>query len=107
MGQSDKVVWRNNNNDDNNFIGWNLDVFQISLDNVVTYTFDANEFDVLGNDIVGVGFFESSDAAPAQSGAIRLGNTQEIKWRNQADTQDVTIKVNSSNRLELPPVDMG
>lgn len=45
------------------------------------------------------GFFSSAESNPAAAGQIRLTHSGEIHWRNNANTADVTLGVNASDRL--------
>ena len=64
---------------------------------VQEYLFNAAEADFLGNNIRNVGFFESNAANPALSGTIRLGNLEEISWRNSANSADRKLKLDSGD----------
>lgn len=44
-------------------------------------------------------YFSTREASPAGSGVVRLSNDEEISWRNAADSADLPLKVDSSNRL--------
>lgn len=46
-------------------------------------------------------YFESRAADAALTGEIRLGNNQQINWRNFENDQDLTLKVNTENVLEF------
>jgi len=47
--------------------------------------------------------FQSLSANPAQSGVLRLADSDFIAWRNHAGTADVTLSKNSSDQLVAPP----
>lgn len=64
------------------------------------------------NNITGVGsltlssFIKASDfrslaASPADGGAIRLGNSQSVSWRNFGNTDNISISVNPSDQILL------
>lgn len=44
-------------------------------------------------------YFKSRSANPASAGAARLANTDSIGWRNAANSADLLLGVDSSNRL--------
>jgi hypothetical protein len=44
-------------------------------------------------------YFKSRATTPGSAGAIRLGNAENITWRNQAGGADLSLTVNSSNLL--------
>lgn len=46
-------------------------------------------------------YLKSRAANPASSGVIRLGNDEEIVWRNAANDDEFALKVNSSDVLEF------
>jgi len=72
------------------------------VDGSLEYFFDAAEADFVGNNIRNAGFLESADAAPAQSGAIRLGNTETIVGRNTIDTIDIVlIGLTTANQIRF------
>ena len=47
--------------------------------------------------------FQSLSANPAQSGIVRLADTDALAWRNHANTADVSLSKNSSDQLVSPP----
>jgi hypothetical protein len=46
-------------------------------------------------------YLKSQAANPASAGIIRLGNNENISWRNFANSADLSLKVNASNALEF------
>lgn len=44
-------------------------------------------------------YYKSRNTSPASAGQIRLGRTDVISWRNQADSANLDLSVNSSNIL--------
>lgn len=46
-------------------------------------------------------YYLSQNANPSSTGVIRLGNNEGIGFRNQANSADLLLKVNSSNNLEF------
>lgn len=44
-------------------------------------------------------YVKSKAGSPASAGIIRLGNTEEIKWRNAADSADLGLTVDDSDDL--------
>lgn len=51
-------------------------------------------------------WFRSATATPAEAGVVRLARADLVKWRNQADSADVALGVDSSNNLEWAGVDV-
>lgn len=45
--------------------------------------------------------FSSSTANPASAGVVRLANADLIEWRNQGNSGNVTLQVDTSNNLNL------
>lgn len=43
--------------------------------------------------------FKTTSEPVANSGEIRLGNTDEISWRDNSDSSDLPLAVNGSNQL--------
>lgn len=65
------------------------------------YIFSATELTLGGNNVVGAGFY-SLTGTVSGTGAIRLANTNSLKWRNAANSADVqALSVESDNRVEL------
>lgn len=52
-------------------------------------------------------YFKSRSADIAQSGVVRLSNTDKITWRNNANGADLTLGVNASDELEFNGVVIG
>lgn len=46
----------------------------------------------------------ASRSTPATAGVFRLGNTQAVSWRNQANTSNLDLSVNASNVLTFNSV---
>ncbi len=65
------------------------------------YVFNATEVDFLGNNLRNFGFIESNATNPAAAGAIRLGNTELIAWRNFTNGNDISIEVDINNSLTI------
>ena len=59
------------------------------------YVFSTLGADWLGQAIINVGQFETNATNPAGSGAIRLGDTEQIMWRNNGNTSDLGIDINN------------
>ena len=64
------------------------DVYRLEINGALEYNFSATEANWFGNSIFDVGFFETNATNPAAVGEIRLGNTDEIHWRNAGNTDD-------------------
>jgi len=47
------------------------------------------------------GIFQTSTANPAQSGVLRLANSDAIAWRNHANGADITMSFDTSNNLNF------
>lgn len=45
-------------------------------------------------------YIKSQTTNPAGTGIIRLGNNENISWRNYSNTADISLKVNSDDKLE-------
>lgn len=44
-------------------------------------------------------YLKSRTANPAGTGIVRLARTDQVVWRNQANTADLVLAVNASNQL--------
>jgi hypothetical protein len=55
--------------------------------------------DMNGNSLINVGYFESNATNPASTGAVRLGNNEELRWRNSANDNNLGIYVNGGDLL--------
>ena len=53
--------------------------------------------DMLGNNLINVGFFESNATNIPTAGVIRLGNAEEIRWRNSANSNDFRLNFSSAD----------
>ncbi len=51
-------------------------------------------------------YIKSQSVSPSSAGILRLGNNESIGWRNQANSGDLLLKLNTSNRLELDGVNI-
>ena len=51
-------------------------------------------------------FIRSRDAAAASAGAVRLANAEVINWRNQANTGNLPLVVDSSNKLTFNSIEL-
>jgi len=49
-------------------------------------------------------YYKSRTANPAAAGQIRLGNTDNISWRNAANSADLPLSVDASNQLTFNSV---
>jgi len=59
------------------------------------------QVDANSNNLINVGYVESNATNPASVGTVRLGNTENITWRNAGNTADFTFGVDASDRLAL------
>lgn len=57
----------------------------------------AAEIDAVGNNLRNFGFIESNATNPALSGAIRLGNAETLSWRNNTDTDNISLSLGTAN----------
>ena len=71
------------------------------INNVTEMQLSATALAMQGNAILQVGFLTSNATTPASAGAIRLGNTELVAWRNFGNTADITLGVSASDELEL------
>lgn len=46
-------------------------------------------------------YYSTRNASPASAGQFRLGNAETIQWRDNADSADLALTVNSSDLLEF------
>lgn len=46
-------------------------------------------------------YFKSRATNPSSTGIVRLGNTEEVSWRNAANSGDLALSVNASNALQF------
>jgi hypothetical protein len=51
-------------------------------------------------------YYKSRAASPASAGIVRLGNDESISWRDNADSGDLSLKVNASDQLVFDGVDL-
>ena len=51
-------------------------------------------------------YLKSQATNPASSGIIRLGNTEAIGWRNAANSADISLNVNASNKLTYNSIEL-
>ena len=75
--------------------------FQITIGAVEEYTFTNAVFDANGNSIDNVSLLTSNAASPATLGVIRLGNAEELTWRNSTNTANHSIYFNASNQFQI------
>jgi len=75
--------------------------FEIKVNDGAEYRFDVTTFDLLGNAVRNVNFFESDAATVPSSGTVRLGNTQDIRWRDFAGIADNRFLFNASNEFSM------
>jgi hypothetical protein len=68
----------------------------VNLNNTL---FSPTSVNLGGNSLTNAAYLGSNAAAPAASGAIRLGNADAIAWRNNGNTADVLLAKNSSDAL--------
>jgi hypothetical protein len=100
LGNTERVAWRNAaNTDDVTLRVNNSDVFVFEINSASEFRMNATELDILGNNLIDFGFLESNDASPASAGAIRLGNTEEVAWRNAGNTDNHSIRATASDEL--------
>lgn len=80
-----QTLW---NNYDNGVYSWsNLSTLNLTVAQTLTV-----------NKIIAA-IFQSASTNPAQSGVLRLANAQGIDWRNGANTADIELRTDSTNRL--------
>ena len=81
------------------------------VENVNEYIFSSLGVDWLGNNISNVAIYESNAVNPATIGAIRLGNSEAISFRNEGNTDNLSISaalfggyltITGGNGLNLP-----
>lgn len=102
LGTGEQIKSRNSLNSADSVFGYNaLDVFEIGNSGAIDYTFAFNEADWNSNDLRNVGFYESNATNPATSGAIRLGSTESLAWRNNANTDNHEIYFDGSDVLNF------
>lgn len=63
-------------------------------------TIDTNK-DMLTFNLSNLASIASTDAAPAASGFVLMGNGEFAAWRNAGDTADLSLTVNSSDRFQF------
>jgi hypothetical protein len=51
-------------------------------------------------------YFKSRATNPSSSGQVRLGNAESLSWRNAGNTADLSLKANTSNKLEFNTVEL-
>ena len=79
LGNGELMAWRNSANNNNSFIRFNtFNQFAIEPDGIEEYTFDATEADFKNNNVK---------------------NLNELKWRNNANTADLILRVDASDQL--------
>lgn len=54
---------------------------------------------IIGSTSVTSPIFQTTDANVAESGQVRLGVSQAVSWRNNADSGDLPLSINGSNQL--------
>lgn len=65
---------------------------------VFTWT---NDHDAATNNLLNVGFVQSNALNPATAGAIRLGNAEDIFWRNAANSSNLGMQLTSNNQIRF------
>ncbi len=83
--------------------GWGqrlTDLLVSIADNMLTTaTALTAEFDLGATYGIRAKWFRSQHASPAVQGVLRLGRTNAINWRNEADDGDISLAVDSGNNL--------
>lgn len=85
------------------------DFFSFDIAGVPEYTFDAATADFNGNNLSNVAIFETNATFPADIGAIRLGDLEEIAFRNSTNdgnfvitSDDPTLTFKTWETIEFP-----
>lgn len=60
-----------------------------------------SDIDAAGFDLLNFGFLEDNSANPASVGVIRLGISEEIRWRNAANDNDLSITFDAADRFTI------
>lgn len=80
-----------------NFNVASTNLHQWRINDVLEMTLNLTDLDVLANNIRNFGFLESNATNPGSTGEIRLGNTEEIVWRNFGDSSDGGLSYDGTN----------
>lgn len=97
-GVSDQALWSDAG-------GFNQNVptgdsFEWRINGVAEMILDATALDLNDNNIIDIGYVESG-TTPAQSGFLRMASADRISWRNNANTSDIQIRLNSNDRINF------
>ncbi len=108
LGNNESIYWRNNGNTNNSGIVFNNSSdFVFYFDGVLEYNIGASFVNLNGSQILNANYLESNAGNPASAGAIRLGNQEEISWRNNANNGNLSLAVNSDDQLTFAGTPIG
>ena len=69
-------------------------------DGIITeYSMSSSTFDVNGNTITNISQLVTETVFPAQTGMVRMANSERVGWRNAANLDDIFIEANSSDDI--------
>lgn len=95
-----KIAWRNFANTENHTIEFNgSDNFAIAVVGAPPYAFSNQFLNMLGKDIRTLGFLGENTLALPTTGFIRMANGSIVATRNTADSGDLGILFNASDRF--------
>ena len=101
LGNSEFIGWRSSENNDNILLYVNGSE-EISMQDSGAswrYNFGENGANWNGNELINVGYLESNATNPAQSGTVRIGSTESLAWRNNANSGNVLLAKDTSDKL--------
>ena len=96
LGLIEGIAWSNTNNQIRFDTG---NRFEIRPSNVNEYDFDATQANWKGNNLINVGYLESNATNPSSSGIVRIGSTESLAWRNNANNGDVLLAKDTNDKL--------
>ena len=79
------------------------DFYLWTINGTTTMQLTGTQLNLNGKDLLNVDFLESDAATPASSGAIRLGNSENIGWRNNADDNNHLITFSATDEFLIRP----
>lgn len=112
LGNTESIQFRNSGNTANSSITFdssNQFIFGVPTSNDFLFNIGGTtKFEVtpegtsfLNTPVVGATYYQSFGGSENVSGAIRLGNTETVSWRNFGDTADIGFGVNVSDQFFL------
>ncbi len=76
--------------------------FSFRVNDNLEYSMSVTQLDVIGNNLVNVGSFESNAVSTPTIGVIKLGNNEQIVWRNELGNADIiALEVDNNNNLKI------